>query len=413
MAETIQGGGSKRWVRLSVRWTVYVTLSLLLLYEANHCSLIEECSGAEAPGGALSHSDYGTIVKYGSARKPQSHRVVLVTLSAGVEPDEVLAKLCSQRLFIAGLIRRLNDLNVSVIALDKSYAPTSCNKEGEETQNTQAFIKAITASRAVITRGLPTAMLDDKQTVGEREVCLRETPTLALPIPPGNSGLLRLDADTRRIPVQWPVFQGDGKTVDPADTFALVTVRAADPEALDNPVLQKALKSGEQPYSTTIPFSPHSALALLCGRQANKSTTDWKTCATSDAWPEMNGAIVVIGDHNGDADKHPSLHGLTYGVDLQANYIAALLDQRYYLPAFSTFGNGAIIVVFFLGLQALLWKIGPLRAGAAGLAVWGVILVTSILVFALKGYLLTVWVQGINLVTIIVSCLEHWVAKME
>lgn len=418
MAQGTHAGIS--WAKLILRWAIYVVLSLLLLYEATHCSLIEECSGVEAPAGALSHSDYTTIVKYGSPRKAKSHRVVLVTISSGTEPDDVVAKVCLQRLFTARLIKRLNDLNASVIAFDKFYGAHSCPLDGVETQ---ALFAAIKTSRAVVTRGLPTSTLDNKQKVSsmkvgetqkmeEREVCLRETETLELPMPASHSGLLRLDADTRRIPLQWPVFQRDGKTVELMDSFPLITVRAADPEALETPVLQTSLATGTQPYSTMMPFAQHSALAILCGRTA-QSTTDWKTCTTEEPWADMNGAIVVVGDHIGDADKHPSLQGIRYGVDLQANYIAALLDQRYYLPLLGNIGNSAFIVVFFLILQVILWKHGPMRAGIFGISVWFGILIISILVFAFRGYLLTVWVQGINLVTVIVSCLEHWCARLD
>jgi len=426
MAQGVGEKTGKRWPKLILRWVIYVILSLLLMYEATHCSQIEECSGVEAPGGALSHTDYTTIVEFGTSRKPQSHRVILVTLAAGTEPDEVLSNVCAQRLFTARLIKRLNDLNVSVIAFDKFYNPKSCTREGEE-RATQAFVAAVRASRAVIVRGLPSVMLDHKQTANitgdstqnpkEREVCLRETATLDLPIPASNSGLLRLDADTRRIPLRWPAFQEDGKTVKLVDSFALVAVRAIEPEVLDTPVLQQALDSGEQPYSTNIPFAGRSALAILCGRNS-KNATDWEKCETDEPWSEINGAIVVVGDHSGDTDKHPSIQGLIYGVDLQANYIAALLDQRYYLPLLETVGNGIVIVVFFIVLQLLLWKFshlkyGPLRAGLVGILLWATVLVVSILIFAFKGYLLTVWVQGINLITIIASCAEHWVATME
>src|SRR5207244_3957812 len=87
----------------------------------------------------------------------------------------------------------------------------------------------------------------------------------------------------------------------------------------------------------------------------------------------MNGAIVVIGDHFDDQDTHPAIRvaedeaaerdeedaapeGLLYGVDLQANYIAALLDKRYYLPLLTGLGNDAFIVVFFVVLQVLFWR---------------------------------------------------------
>ena len=180
-------------------------------------------------------------------------------------------------------------------------------------------------SQAIVTRGLPTGIIPEQHR-HSREVCLKQLPTLELPIPESNSGLLRLDADTRRIPLSWPVIQQDG-TVKDEDTLAWITAKAADASALETAQLQRARRGAEQPFSTMTKLNTFSALRIVCGEGA-KPTVDWQACTSAERMNDINGAIVVIGDHNGETDQHSTIGGLIYGVDLQANYVAALLDQR-------------------------------------------------------------------------------------
>src|SRR5205085_6583707 len=110
---------------------------------------------------------------------------------------------------------------------------------------------------------------------------------------------------------------------------------------------------------------------------------------------KINGAIVIVGNHT-SGDVHPTADGKSYGVDLQANYIAALLDQRYYL-VLSSFQNGIVVVIFFIILQILLWKYeGRLKALIYAILLWLVMFILSIGVLAFTGYLVNIWVQEIN-----------------
>ncbi|HJX83845.1 MAG TPA: CHASE2 domain-containing protein [Candidatus Angelobacter sp.] len=381
----------------------------MAFHEASNNSLIEECSGMDAPLRALSSSDYETMVRYSSFKEARNHKVVLVTLTNGVEPDEVLANICLQRRFAAKLIDRLNDLRAAVIAFDKQYSTGACDVRGEETV---ALAKAMKESRAFVTRGLPTAITPEK-TLDGKKTCLKEPETLDLPIPPERSGLLRLDADTRRSPLSWPVLQQDGAHVKRIETLAWVTARTADPESLHTIRLQRAFGSGEQPYSTMADIPTFSAITLLCGKGSGKAT-DWRSCESIEKWDGINGAIVVVGDHNGDTDRHNTLRGSVYGVDLQANYVAALLDQRYYLPLLSVRQTELAIVIFFIALQVLFWKYhSSIRSLVYAFSFWGIIFVGSIVILAFTGYLVTIWVQGINLATILLSFFEHKAARME
>jgi len=339
------------------------------------------------------------------------------------EPDEIKSDFCLQRLFIARLIERLKRLNVSVIALDKFYEKDTCPIEGDATKE---LLSAVAGPSPVITLARRTRIVPKHQR--KPHACLRLSPGFNLGISESNWGATRLDADTRRIPLRWPLLVQDQGEKSSAETFAFVSARAANKAAVETPLLRNALLRGQQPYSTMTKIQSYSALEVLCGKNA---TDEWRKCSSAEPIEGMNGAIVVIGDRLGEQDTHPAMNvaegedikadeagtapeGLLYGVDLQANYIAALLDKRYYLPLLTDFENKVFIVLFFILLQVLFWRCRNLSTAAAiGVVSWVLIFVVSLLVLAFTRYLLTVWVQGINLATIIVSWLEHWVAKMD
>jgi CHASE2 domain-containing sensor protein len=62
----------------------------------------------------------------------------------------------------------------------------------------------------------------------------------------------------------------------------------------------------------------------------------------------MSGKIVLIGEINADIDSHPSVVGMMSGLDLQANYIEALLDDRYFWqPPYLDYAMGFAIMATF------------------------------------------------------------------
>jgi CHASE2 domain-containing sensor protein len=417
-----QPPASKRLLKLGLRWVIYLVLALLLLHEATGNGEIEECSGIDASAASMSRQDYRTLVQYAIPDTAQAEKVVLVTIGS-MEPDDVRRDFCQQRFFVARLIHRLKRLNVAVIALDKFYEPDTCPADGEETK---ALLSAVSGIAPVVTLAARTALIP-KSKRGETHVCLSAKPGFDLGLPKRSLGLTRLDADTRRIPLQWPTLSNGVVTSE--ETFAFVTAKAFNKDAMRNSLLTTAITKAQQPFSTMVRIEHHSALEILCGTKTDQES--WKTCYTDEPVERMNGAVVVIGDHYGEQDLHPSIgdvgneppaveddtapEGLVYGVDLQANYIAALLDRRYYLPLLPEWGDQAFVIGFFIVLQVLCWRLHRRLwlAGVIGVALWGSIALASFGVLAFTRYLLTVWVHEINLGTVVVSVLEHWVARMD
>lgn len=415
---SVQRSWPRSWLKLALRWLIYISLSLLLLHEATGSDQTEECSGVDSSVAAMSRNDYRLLVRYAIPEKPGARKVVLVTIGSQ-EPAEVTRDPCQQRLFVARLIQRLKELNVSVVALDRLYDVNACTKDGPETK---ALLEAVKGPAPVVTLGAGTALVSKAERGADGD-CLKAVSNFDLGLPKERLGLIRLDSDTRRIPLQWPL---KGETA-PADALALVTARAADPGAVQSDLLEVAKRRRENPFSTMVKINHHSAFEVLCGKRAHQS--NWRQCTSDEFIEGMNGAIVVIGQHFGDSDLHPAIQGLgseqaengvdaapdgqVYGADLQANYVAALLDKRYYLPLLPEWGNQVLIVAFFILLQVLFWRSKRLWMGAIyGIVLWAAIVLVSVEILALKRYLLTVWVQGINFFTILVSWLEHWAAKM-
>jgi hypothetical protein len=124
--------------------------------------------------------------------------------------------------------------------------------------------------------------------------------------------------------------------------------------------------------------------------------------------------VVVFGDHIPDQDWHPTADGGIFGVDLQANYVAAILDQRYYIPLLSSgeelFVVGAVLLVMHIAFV----KLKPIwRTFLIALAAWLGCVGISFIVLSFTGYLLTLWVQGITLSTIVVTWLHHSTVELE
>jgi hypothetical protein len=400
------------WLKIFLQSIIYLTLVVLLLREVNEATAIEECTGFDAPARALKRSDYDLLIRYGTPEERSNRRVVKVVLSPATEPDNVISNLCLQREFTARVINRLNQLGAAVIALDKIYKTDRC---ADEDPGTKDLRDAVAGSRAKITRGLFTEIVPETR-IMDQKFCLvlQGNSNLPLGVAPERTGLLRMDANTSLVPLAWLVHLIDKNnkidTVKELLTLSFVTAQAAEPQTVQTRRLKRALRNHQQPYSTRTSIPEWSALQLLCGRSAGK-TTDWRTCDSSERPPELSDAVAIFGDHYGD-DRHPDPHSPNgiYGVDLQADYVAAILDKRYYMPLLSPteeyfFVASALVLLHFCFylFQKRFWRIFWIALGA-----WALIVVISFVIVSFTGRLFTVWMQGFALTTIFVTALHHW-----
>ena len=191
-------------------------------------------------------------------------------------------------------------------------------------------------------------------------------------------GLIRFDRDTRRVPLSWPTLD----TTQPFPSLSLVTAESKNPFITTRPRLKRILadvenmhiESAANPFARLLPAGTIDSFAIkaLCGSTSN-ATTDWRNCSTeADDSNQLSGTIVMIGDHSA-ADKHDSVLGPMYGVDLHANYVAALLSDQIYTPVGDRISNAMGAAVWFALIQAILFFKNPLRnAGLICIALWAV-----------------------------------------
>jgi CHASE2 domain-containing sensor protein len=212
------------------------------------------------------------------------------------------------------------------------------------------------------------------------------------------------------------VFADATKVPTLAPTLALVAAEEANPNITSRKRLASILKSEKSPFSRFNPrntFNKYSALAVLCGSAATAKSS-WANCSEEpDALSgELQGKIVLIGEYS-SCDKHDTVLGSMYGVDLQANYIAALLSDDVYVAVGDTVKNAFYVAFWFLVVQAIFASVRPLPRAAAWCGfIWAVIFIASLVWLAGWGRLFTFWFQGLNLGVIALTWAEYWLHGM-
>ena len=153
-------------------------------------------------------------------------------------------------------------------------------------------------------------------------------------------GISRFDKDTRKLPLDWPVYRDlesvESEQPQRQSTLALAAADLYDPQLRSYPALQRLLKKHEFPFTTFLTEDEIGSLSpseLVC---AGKSPPDWRACEgripQNASLQKLRNRIVLIGEES-LKDAHDTPIGRVPGVVLQANYIESLLDDRYLLPS--------------------------------------------------------------------------------
>ena len=253
------------------------------------------------------------------------------------DPREVQADLCAERKYTASLIHALvNDrANARVIAIDKYYGDGCTDAEANDLL--QAAVRDAVEERSVpIVVGQPTA---EPRRRSAAACIVKVQPGLALER--AELGLLQLDADTRRIPVQWPAFFSDPRSTQdeqpaapPAKSFAFLAAQRgaskADQQRSVDAVRDRVVGPIGR-FRTTV--KPIRAVDFLCAYDTAAFERTWQEkCplppSSSRGTALMVKPIVVVGEES-DSDRQPFLKGEVYGAEVQAHYIDALLSGDY------------------------------------------------------------------------------------
>jgi hypothetical protein len=327
-------------------------------------------------------------------RKPRPHLTRLVIVASPPGHD---FSPCERRAYLARLINRLSDFNPGIIVLDYSFRPRNDCTKGE-TLELQAAIDSLGEKTPIIVGRYTwteqelrdnnlTALLDHLKAHGFSEYDQVIASTDVNPHSKVVSlGLLRLDCDTRKIPLLWRgrlYSESDLALVNPSTvpTISLLAARAYD-DAIDLQ-LTSAFAKHQNPFTSFVrqpAFSPVKASEILADPiPSNKFN--------------LSSKIVVVGEETGDI--HESVLGRVPGAVLQANYIESLLDDRYF---FSLGSVGVPLTTFFcLLIIALIFAQSKSLKAALSVAVifWFSLLFVTYVGFVHFALLFTSWVPSL------------------
>jgi CHASE2 domain-containing sensor protein len=389
-------------------------MAVLIFHEETRFESEKNCPGEEIPRSQLFSADYKLVTSFSSFHDPNDQLVRIVTLVGGTEPEEVLSSdVCVQREFLAKLVRKLKLSGSSIIVIDKRFSDSTC---ANQTKGTDDLIKAVAEGGSRVVIGLGTSFVPRSQwkTLGTRVTCMTADSTVKFK--EAKLGLIRIDSDTRRVALDWPVFADAKEPPKLMPTLALLAAEEVNPNVTRRKRLASILNSGKPPFSFFNPrntFNKYSALALLCGTAATPSTP-WRNCteAPDTLSTELQGKIAVIGEYS-SSDEHETVLGSMYGVDLQANYIAALLSDDVYIAVGDSLSNTLYATFWFLVVQGIFAFVRPLPRAAVFCGIlWAAIFITSVLLLTYWGRLITFWFQGLNLGIILLTWVEYWLHGM-
>jgi CHASE2 domain-containing sensor protein len=261
-----------------------------------------------------------------------------------------LQDICAQREMITRLLYIMAEALPREIVIDKYYGihqPGPCPKDQELIEAVRSLrrnnIPVVVGRRVAdepVVQGsearyflLPAIEFDDPMLCQQRSKDQTQ---------PCLEGVVNISKDTRKLPLEWMLFpsreyaeKGEGRAWH--DTIALTAARAYDNKLLEHyPRLAHFLDVGLHPYVCFL--KPGEFNPILVG-QLLKPNLHVDTDVTASTVPQLSnelrrlsGKIVLVGEINSDLDSHASVVGRVPGLYLQANYIEALLDDRYYRP---------------------------------------------------------------------------------
>ena len=298
----------------------------------------------------------------------RADRVATVALDRRL-PDNIFRDICDQRTFMAGLVRRIAEARPTVIVVDKYFSPTACRNDVPTQDLAAAFAYAAKQGINVVV-GLRTYVEADLSGLPpEAEAKLRSVPQVLSPFVDFRkltnlensdlfgTGLIRLNADERKVPLTWQTY-GEGfsnqwqacllpeeraasSSVPDAGncpSLALSAARADMPNIETYSQLHHYLALHRHPLSGFIAptkISGFSAADVVCGSQLAQDFKihDCKAITANEFENGLRHRVVVVGDDNPQIDRHHTPYGEVPGFILQANYIEHLLKDRYFRPS--------------------------------------------------------------------------------
>ncbi len=306
--------------------------------------LTAETQNAWAAPGRLFEQVYQWQATLGP-RKPRSHFVRLIILRAATEPDLLteVSNRCPQREFFSLLLPAIAAASPALIVIDKDYSPSLACPETDHLIRSAAGVSAATPiilSARSESELQASAEPEELRRTLERNSAVVKLPSLAFPNGV-RQAIANLDIDDRKIPLFWPAYpdrSSVGKVKPrPEPSLAFAAATTFDPSVATLPAITNLEKHHRFAYTNFLredQIGSYSAIDLLCNA-AHSRDRDWKTCnpdpANNSGLRQLSHRVVLIGEENA-SDMWDSPVGRVPGAVLQANYIEALLDDRYLQP---------------------------------------------------------------------------------
>lgn len=280
-----------------------------------------------------------------------SETTALVLIGEHAPPD-VYFNVCAGRRYMAAVLNALATANIKAIAIDKYYVEGGCPES--DSHSNQGLREAIQKSRVPIVVGQPTHAAQQ----GDAS-CVETAPMFNFRsgVSQGKSnkppveiqaGLLELNADPLKIPLQWPVISHEkrknhssAESEEYRNSFAATALlMARDHNMWPDLKLDRVAQAMDRlnsnhvdpvgRFQSTIPVI--EAADLLCDVETspgNRSNRDTDCLARlAESRKELENKLVVIGDAV-ENDQQPFFDGKEYGAMLHARYIDALLSGKF------------------------------------------------------------------------------------
>lgn len=347
---------------LSRRFLVVFVIVWVLTYVLEH---VAEALTSDQHNHAVSESIFSARSVYERLvtswpRRLVPRYTVLIEIDAARDPTAIsLHRICDQREFVARLVTAVASHEPAVIVIDKYFGADTCPLDSPGTAALRRAISTI-GRRVPIIVGLriPSQLSPEIHDVVQPPALkFSDSPQL-------REAIINLDIDTRRVPLGWHAAGPDSKP-EFRYSLALQTAQSYDSMLFEKyPTLQDLTDKKSHPYSSMIrreDFKSYLAGVFLCGSQTQIATlVAWCSLGGAENLDYVRGRIVVIGEVHPDIDQHQAVIGPVPGMILQANYIEALLDERYFRPA-PFWVNCLIGFFFFVAIELALlerpwWK---------------------------------------------------------
>lgn len=375
----------------TLRVPVLFLLACALSYVSEH--YIEHLSeqGKDHPGVTQSLFNMRGLYQYVVASWPRRlvpRYTVIVEIDPENDPTAVsLHNICDQREFLSRFVSTLAKYEPKVIVIDKFFTELGCKSDHPSTIALQRAIADV--SRPIVV-GL---RIDEHAIPSKNREAWPVVNALGFPDAPKiREAIINIDNDSRRLAFGWSIIRRENSAPKWQNAVALQAALDHDPNLFkNNPSLKELVDRRKHPYLSLIPrdrFPTYLTGDVLCNtplqdEYVKRACRDYKKRSIDLEY--IRGRIAVIGEVHRDMDVHFTTIGRVPGFVLQANYVEALLDERYFKPV-PHWVDYLIGFVFFVAIEFALHQKSPIRCIVGVIGATAITLLILFLTVRFLGY---------------------------